>query len=53
MTRVATLAQSRFAMFSTLQTQQRLFNAQREVATGLKSQDFAGIQRDASRLVSV
>lgn len=53
MTRVATLAQNRFALFNTLNTQQRLFNAQTQVGTGLESQDFAGISREAGRLVSV
>lgn len=53
MSRVATAAQNRFALFSTLNTQQRLFTAQTQVGTGLKSQDFAGISREAGRLVSV
>ena len=53
MSRVATAAQNRFALFNTLNTQQRLFNAQTQVGTGLQSQDFAGISREAGRLVSV
>lgn len=53
MTRVATAAQNRFALFTTLNTQQRLFDAQTQVGTGQKSQDFAGIAREAGRLVSV
>ena len=53
MSRVATFAQNRFALFNTLNTQQRLFTAQTQVGTGLKSQDFAGISREAGRLVSV
>ncbi len=53
MTRVATFAQNRFALFTTLNTQQRLFDAQTQVGTGLKSQDFAGLAREAGRLVSV
>lgn len=52
MTRVATLAQNRFALFNTLNTQQRLFEAQIQVGTGQKSQDFAGLS-EAGRLVSV
>lgn len=53
MTRVATLAQQRFALFTTLNTQQRLFDAQTQVGTGLKAQDFAGLGRDSGRLVNV
>ncbi|NKB56779.1 MAG: hypothetical protein GKS00_10630 [Alphaproteobacteria bacterium] len=53
MTRVATLAQNRFSLFTALNTQQRLFDSQTQVGTGLKSQDFAGLGRDAGRLVSV
>ncbi len=53
MTRVATLAQNRFSLFTTLNTQQRVFDAQTKVGTGLKSQDFAGLAREAGRLVSV
>ena len=53
MTRVATLAQSRFSVFTALNTQQRLFDAQTQVGTGLKAQDFAGLAREAGRLVNV
>ena len=53
MTRVATLAQSRFSLFTTLNTQKQLFDAQTQVGTGLKSQDFAGLGSDAGRLVTV
>jgi len=53
MTRVATLAQNRFSLFTTLNTQQRLFDAQTQVGTGLKAQDFAGLARESGRLVNV
>lgn len=53
MTRVATLAQNRFTLFTTLNTQKQLFDAQTQVGTGLKSQDFAGLAREAGRLITV
>lgn len=53
MTRITTLAQHNFNLFTTLNTQKRLFEAQTQVATGLNSQNFAGIERDAGRLVSI
>ena len=53
MTRVSTAAQQSFTLFTALNTQTRLFEAQVQVATGQKSQDFAGIERDAGRLVSI
>jgi len=53
MTRIATIAQNRFAVFTTLNTQERLYNAQTQIGTGLKSQNFAGLGREAGRLISV
>lgn len=53
MPRIATISQNRFSVFTALRTQERLFEAQTQIGTGLKSQDFAGLGRDAGRLVSV
>ncbi|MBT5666942.1 MAG: hypothetical protein HOJ06_16495 [Rhodospirillaceae bacterium] len=53
MPRISNLAQHNFNLFSTLNTQTRLFTAQTEVSTGDKSQDFAGIDRDTGRLVNI
>lgn len=53
MSRIATIAQSRFSVFTALNTQERLFEAQTQVGTGLKAQDFAGLGQEAGRLVSV
>lgn len=53
MSRIATISQNRFAVFATLNTQKRLFEAQTQIGTGLKSQTFAGLGRDAGRLVSL
>lgn len=53
MTRISNLAQHNFSLFSTLNTQTRLFKAQTEVSSGEKSQDFAGIDREAGRLVNI
>ncbi|MEX2617783.1 MAG: hypothetical protein WD767_16965 [Alphaproteobacteria bacterium] len=53
MSRIATIAQNRFSVFTTLNTQERLFDAQTQVGSGLKSQDFAGLGREAGRLISV
>lgn len=53
MSRIATIAQNRFSVFTALNTQERLFEAQTQVGTGLKAQDFAGLGREAGRLISV
>ncbi len=53
MSRIATISQNRLSVFTALRTQERLFEAQTQIGTGLKSQDFAGLGRDAGRLVSV
>ena len=53
MPRISNLAQHNINLFSTLNTQSRVFQAQTEVSTGLVSLDFAGIDRNAGRLVNV
>jgi flagellar hook-associated protein 3 FlgL len=53
MPRISNLAQHNFNLFSTLNTQSRLFKAQTQVSSGDKSQDFAGIDREAGRLVNI
>lgn len=53
MSRIATIAQSRFSVFTALKTQERLFEAQTQVGSGLKAQDFAGLGQDAGRLINV
>jgi flagellar hook-associated protein 3 FlgL len=52
MSRISNLAQHNFNLFATLNTQTRLFDAQTEVSTGQKSQDYAGIDRQAGRLIN-
>lgn len=52
MSRISNLAQHNFNLFATLNTQKRLFDAQTEISTGQKSQDFAGIDRQAGRLIN-
>lgn len=53
MTRVAQLAQQTLTLKNVLSAQQRLQDAQIKIATGRKSQTYAGIAEDASRLVSL
>jgi flagellar hook-associated protein 3 FlgL len=53
MARISNLAQHNISLFTTLNTQSRVFKSQTEVSSGLKSQDFAGINRDAGRLVNI
>ena len=52
MTRVAPFAQQQLTMFHTLQTQQRMYNANIQLATGQKAQTYSGVAKDASRLLS-
>lgn len=52
MTRVAPFAQQQLTMFHTLQTQQRMYNANIQLATGQQSQNYSGVAKDASRLLS-
>lgn len=53
MTRVAQIAQQTLTLKNVLSAQQRLQDAQIKIATGRKSQTYAGIAGDASRLVSL
>lgn len=53
MTRVTQLAQQTLTLNNLLNAQARLQEAEIQIATGRKSQDYAGISRDASRLVSL
>lgn len=53
MTRVPTLAQAQLLLFHTLNTKARVSDLQTQLATGKVSQDYAGIPRDALRLVSL
>ncbi len=53
MTRVTQLAQQTLTLKNLLTSQERLQEAEIQIATGRKSQDYAGIPRDASRLVSL
>lgn len=52
MTRVAPFAQQQLTMFHALQTQQRMFEGNVQLATGQKSQSYSGVAKDASRLLS-
>ncbi|MBO6784964.1 MAG: hypothetical protein JJ899_17070 [Alphaproteobacteria bacterium] len=52
MTRVAPFAQQQLTMFHALQTQQRMYDANIQLATGQKAQTYSGIAKDASRLLS-
>lgn len=53
MTRVGTLAQNNLTLFHTLNTLSRVQDLQIQVASDKKSQDYAGISKDALRLVSL
>ncbi len=53
MTRVTQLAQQTLTLNNLLKAQERLQEAEIQIATGRKSRDYAGIPRDASRLVSL
>lgn len=53
MTRVAQLAQQTLTLNNVLNTQERVQDAEIQIATGKKSLDYAGIFRDATRLVSI
>jgi flagellin-like hook-associated protein FlgL len=53
MTRIAPYAQQQLALFNILRTQERLYDAQLQVATGQKSQTYGGIAADSARLLSV
>lgn len=52
MTRVAPYAQQDMILFHTLRQQENMFDRQIQLATGLVSQDYAGISNQANRLVS-
>lgn len=52
MTRVAPFAQQQLTMFHTLQTQQRMYTGNIQLATGQQSQNYSGVAKDASRLLS-
>jgi len=53
MTRVGTFAQQKLLMFHTLRTQDRLFDGSIQLASGQKSQNYAGISKDVTRLLAV
>jgi flagellar hook-associated protein 3 FlgL len=53
MTRVSTLGHSNLLTAYALNTQSRLAEAQTQVGTGFKSQNYAGIARNTSRLVTL
>lgn len=53
MTRIAPYAQQQLSMFNSLRTQARLYESQVQIATGQKSQTYAGIAANTSRLLSV
>ncbi len=53
MTRVAQLAQQQLTLNNVRATQERLQEAQIQVSTGQKSRSYAGIFKDATRLVSL
>lgn len=53
MTRVAQLAQQQLTLNNVRATQERLQDAQIQVSTGQKSRSYAGIFKDATRLVSL
>ncbi len=52
MTRVAPFAQQQLTMFHALQTQQRMYDSNIQLATGQKAQTYSGVAKDASRLLS-
>jgi len=53
MTRVAQLAQQQLTLSNVRATQERLQEAQIQISTGQKSRSYAGIFKDATRLVSL
>ncbi|MFQ5786042.1 MAG: flagellin [Alphaproteobacteria bacterium] len=53
MTRVSQFAQQQLTLRNTLNTQERVQEAQIQISTGKKSLNYAGIFQDASRLVSL
>ena len=50
MTRVSTFSQNTLLLNEVLRNQRRVFEAQNQIASGLKSPDFKGISRDAASL---
>ena len=53
MTRVTQLAQQNLTLSNILDAQKRIYDTQIQISSGLKSQTFTGISREASRLVSL
>ena len=53
MTRVSQLAQQTLTLENVLNAQKRIQDAQIQIATGVKSLSYAGISKEASRLVSL
>jgi flagellin-like hook-associated protein FlgL len=53
MTRIAPYAQQQLVMFNTLRTQARLYEGQLQIATGQRSQIYAGLATETNRLLSV
>ena len=53
MTRIAPYAQQQLVMFNTLRTQERLYVGQLQIATGQRSQIYAGLSTETNRLLSV
>ncbi|HAT36465.1 MAG TPA: hypothetical protein DCS82_12170 [Rhodospirillaceae bacterium] len=51
-TRIGSFAQSQAVLQATLQTQNRLFETQTQVATGKKTQSFSGLEGDSQRLLN-
>ncbi len=52
-TRVATFAQQQLITNAALRTQRKIAEAQLQIATGKKTQEFSGLAADASRLVTL
>ena len=50
MTRVSTFSQNTLLLNEVLRNERRVFEAQNQIASGLKSPDFKGISRDAASL---
>ena len=53
MTRVAFFAHHNLSLFHALNTQSRISDLNIQLATGQKSQHYAGIQRDVGQLVGL
>lgn len=53
MTRIAPFAQQQLILQQVLNVQARAFDAQVQIATDKKSQDYAGISKDSERLISL